>query len=134
MMSLATPLRYYSPSFFRRTARLVYGPLDADGDGELLQAQVSARRARPPTMWGYASQLAAAAGWTSLPWLHQIRTRVLILSGDADPVVPPVNARILAARLPHAELEIVRGAGHLLLMQRAPEIAARIAEFLAAGT
>jgi poly(3-hydroxyoctanoate) depolymerase len=133
---LATPLRYYSPSFFRRTARLVYGPLDADGDrdAELLQAQVNARRARPPTMWGYASQLIAAAGWTSLPWLHRIRTRVLVLSGDADPIVPPVNARILAARLPHAELEIVRGAGHLLLMQRAPAIAARIAEFLAAET
>jgi hypothetical protein len=43
---LATPLRYYSPSFFRRTARLVYGPLAAagDGDGELLQAQVKAAR------------------------------------------------------------------------------------------
>jgi poly(3-hydroxyoctanoate) depolymerase len=133
---LATPLRYYSPSFFRRTARLVYGPLaaDGDGDGQLLQAQVKARRARPPTMWGYASQLIAAAGWTSLPWLHRIRTRVLVLSGDADPIVPPVNARILAARLTHAELEIARGAGHLLLMQRAPEMAARIAEFLAAET
>jgi poly(3-hydroxyoctanoate) depolymerase len=133
---LATPLRYYSPSFFRRTARLVYGPLDADGDGDgdLLRAQVNARRARPPTLWGYASQLIAAAGWTSLPWLHRIRTRVLVLSGDADPIVPPVNARILAARLPNAELEIARGAGHLLLMQRAPDIAARIADFLATET
>jgi hypothetical protein len=37
---LATPLRYYS-SFFRRTARLLYGPLDADGDGDLLQAHVN---------------------------------------------------------------------------------------------
>jgi poly(3-hydroxyalkanoate) depolymerase len=127
---LATPLRYYSPSFFRRTARLLYGPLDTDGDDELLQAQVNARRARPPTMWGYASQLTAAAGWTSLPWLHRIRMPVLVVSGDADPIVPPVNARILAARLPHAELEIARGAGHLLLMQRAPTVAARIAEFL----
>ena len=132
---LATPLRYYSPSFFRRTAHLLYGPLEADGDGdsdgELLQAQVNARRARPPTMWGYASQLTAAAGWTSLPWLHRIRTPVLVLSGDADPIVPPVNARILAARLPNAELEIARGAGHLLLMQRAPTVATRISEFLA---
>jgi poly(3-hydroxyoctanoate) depolymerase len=128
---LATPLRYYSPAFLRRTARLIYGPLDTDGDGDLLQAQVNARRARPPTIWGYASQLTAAAGWTSLPWVHRIRTPVLVLSGDADPIVPPVNARILAARLPNAELEIAHGAGHLLLMQRAPAVAARIGEFLA---
>lgn len=56
---------------------------------------------------------------------------MLVLSSDADPIVPPVNPRILAARLPHAELGIARGAGHLLLMQRAPTVAARIANFLA---
>jgi pimeloyl-ACP methyl ester carboxylesterase len=42
-----------------------------------------------------------------------------------------MDARILAARLPHAELEIVRNAGHLLIMQRASTVAARISEFLA---
>jgi poly(3-hydroxyoctanoate) depolymerase len=130
---LATPLRYYSPAFFRRTAHLMYGPLDADGDNDLLQAQANARRARPPSVWGYASQLAATAGWTSLPWLHRIRKPVLVLSGDSDPIVPPLNARILAARLPDAELEIVPGAGHLLLMQRAAPLAAHIAAFLSAG-
>ena len=84
-------------------------------------------------MWGYAGQLTAAAGWTSLPWLHRIRTPVLVLSGDADPIVPPVNARILAARLPEAELEIVPGAGHLLLMERPTVVAARISDFLGTG-
>jgi len=127
---LATPLRYYSPAFFRRTARLLYGPFDADGDAEMLRAQANARRARPPSLWGYASQLTGAWGWTSLPWLHRIRKPVLVVSGGADPIVPPINARILARRLPDAELEVVPDAGHLLLMERAPEMAARIAEFL----
>jgi poly(3-hydroxyoctanoate) depolymerase len=133
---LATPVRYYSPAFFRRTAHLQYGPLDADdpADGALLQAQTTARRSRPPSVWGYASQLIAATGWTSLPWLHRIRLPVLVLSGGADPIVPPVNARLLGARLPNAEVEIVPGVGHLLLMQRAPEVAARIAEFLGAAS
>ena len=125
---LATPLRYYSPAFFRRTARLLYGPVDVDDAS--LRAQMDARRARPPSLWGYASQLAAAAGWTSLPWLHRIRRPALVLSGDADPIVPPLNARILAARLPDAELEIVPGAGHLLLMERPAAVAARISGFL----
>ena len=127
---LATPLRYYSPAFLRRTAGLLYGP-PATNDEQLLRTQTKARRARPPSWWGYLGQLAAAAGWSSLPWLHRIRRPTLVLSGAADPIVPPVNARILAARIPGAELEIVPGAGHLLLMEHAEQAAARIATFLA---
>ena len=127
---LATPLRYYSPSFFRRTAGLLYGPV-ADHDEQLFRVQMKARRARPPSLWGYVSQLAATAGWSSLPWLHRIRKPTLVLSGAADRIVPSVNARILAARIPGAELEIVPGAGHLLLMEHAEQEAVRIAAFLA---
>jgi poly(3-hydroxyoctanoate) depolymerase len=126
---LATPLRYYSPTFLRLTAGMLYGPTAGD-DGELLREHTDARRARPPSMWGYVGQLVAAAGWTSLPWLHRIRTRTLVLTGAADPIVPPVNGRILAARIPDAELQVVPGAGHLLLLDRAEECATAITEFL----
>jgi poly(3-hydroxyoctanoate) depolymerase len=125
---LATPLRYYSPTFLRLTAGTLYGP--SGSHSRLLRDQMNARRARPPTLWGYASQLAAGAGWTSLPWLHRLRQPALVISGDADRIVPPVNARILAARLPRAELEIVTGAGHLVLMDHADQCATRIVEFL----
>jgi poly(3-hydroxyoctanoate) depolymerase len=127
---LATPLRYYSPAFLRLTANVLYGPT-AGENGELLRDQINARRARPPSIWGYIGQLVAATGWTSLPWLHRIRTRTLVLTGAADPIVPPVNGRILAARIPGAELQVVPDAGHLLLMDHAEECAGMITEFLA---
>jgi poly(3-hydroxyoctanoate) depolymerase len=126
---LATPLRYYSPAFLRRTAGFLYGPTGGE-DGELLQDQINARAARPPTVWGYVGQLVAAAGWTSLPWLHRLEASTLVLTGGADPVVPPVNGRILAARIPNAELRVVPGTGHLLLQDQAELCAAMIAEFL----
>ena len=69
-------------------------------------------------------------GWTSLPWLHRIIAPTLVLSGGNDPVVPPVNARILGARIPNATVHVVPDTGHLLLMERAPQCAALIAEFL----
>jgi pimeloyl-ACP methyl ester carboxylesterase len=127
---LATPLRYYSPRFLRSTARWMYGPV-ADSDGRLMQQQVVARRARPPTLWGYASQLYAVAGWTSLPWLHRIVAPTLVLSGAKDPIVPPMNARILARRIPHASVQVIPDAGHLLLMDHARECAALVGDFLA---
>jgi poly(3-hydroxyalkanoate) depolymerase len=126
---LATPLRYYSPAFMRWAASILYGP-HVGADGELLRHQIAARRARPPSRWGYLGQLVAGAGWSSLPWLHRIHTPTLVLTGEADAIVPPINARILARRIPGAELEIARNAGHLLLMDHAEWSATRIARFL----
>jgi poly(3-hydroxyoctanoate) depolymerase len=126
---LSTPLRYYSPTFFRLTAKILYGSA-TDTNGELLRDQTNARRARPPSLWGYAGQLTAISGWTSLPWLHRIQNPTLVISGDADPAVPPINARILAHRIPNSELELVHGAGHLLLLEQPESSATRIVKFL----
>ena len=126
---LATPLRYYSPAFLRLTAGILYGPTVTPQE-DLLREQVNARRARPPTLWGYASQLVAGAGWTSRPWLGRISTPTLVLAGDRDPIVPPRNAHILARKIPSAQLELVHGAGHLLLLDRPEHCAAVIADFL----
>jgi pimeloyl-ACP methyl ester carboxylesterase len=126
---LATPLRYYSPGFLQAAARWMYGPV-VDPGGKLMQHQARARRSRPPTMWGYVSQMYAVAGWTSLPWLHRITAPTLVVTGAKDPIVPPINAKLLHARIPDATLHIVRDAGHLLLMDHADECADLIAGFL----
>jgi pimeloyl-ACP methyl ester carboxylesterase len=126
---LATPLRYYSPAFLRLTAGILYGPTVTSQE-DLLRDQANARRARPPTLWGYASQLVAGAAWTSRPWLGRITTPTLVLAGDRDPIVPPRNAHLLARKIPAARLELVHGAGHLLLLDQAERCAALIADFL----
>jgi poly(3-hydroxyoctanoate) depolymerase len=127
---LATPLRYYSPAFMRLTAKTIYGPAMA-AEGGLLRDQIDARRARPPSLWGYLGQLTAISGWSSLPWLHRVQSPTLVMSGEADPIVPPVNARILAARIPDARLELMPGAGHLMLLENPEDSANAIAKFLA---
>ncbi|GAA4489028.1 alpha/beta fold hydrolase [Actinoallomurus oryzae] len=47
--------------------------------------------------------------------LDRIGLPVLLLHGDADPVTPPATARSIAARLPAAELGIVRRGRHDVL-------------------
>ncbi len=129
MSILATPLRYYSPTFLRLTADVLYGPSNGVDD-EVRREQTTARQSRPPSAWGYLSQLAAVTAWSSLPWLHRIRSRTLVLAGDSDPIVPSRNARILAGRIPDARLEIVPNAGHLLLMDHAEQCGEIVADFL----
>jgi pimeloyl-ACP methyl ester carboxylesterase len=109
----------------------MYGPIN-DPDGRVMHQQVQARRSRPPTLWGYVGQLYATTGWTSLPWLHRIANPTLIITGARDPIVPPVNARILGARIPNATVRVVPDAGHLMLMDHAVECGGAISEFLRA--
>ncbi|HEX7941310.1 MAG TPA: poly(3-hydroxyalkanoate) depolymerase [Gemmatimonadaceae bacterium] len=127
---LATPRRYYSPSYLERVAPILYGGAARD-QPELLREQGHFRFIRPPSVRGYLWQLAAGLGWTSLPWLHRVTAPALILAADDDPIIPLANAKLLAWRLPHARLDIVPRGGHLFLLTHADIIAPRIAAFLA---
>jgi poly(3-hydroxyoctanoate) depolymerase len=89
---------------------------------------------RPPSLRGYAWQLAAIGSWSSLPWLHRLRHETLILAGDDDPLVPLLNAQMLRACIPRAQLRVIRGGGHLFLLDSAEDVAPLIAAFLRRGT
>ena len=73
---------------------------------------------------------AGGAGWTSWLWLPRVRVPALILMGADDPIVPTVNGRIIADRLPDARLEIV-DCGHLFILTDPAGTAATIESFLA---
>jgi pimeloyl-ACP methyl ester carboxylesterase len=81
-------------------------------------------------MLGYAYQLYAVAGWSSLPWLRQVNHPSLVIAGEDDPSVPLRNARMLAARLPHARLHVVKGGGHLFLLDEPENVVGVIRRFL----
>lgn len=129
MAILATPLRYWSPTYLTRVAPVLYGP-DIVDDPEMLSRQRHIRFTRSPSGRGYLYQVLALRRFVSGLWLHRLRQRTLVLHGDADPIVPVVNARILAARIPDARLETVPGGGHLFLLTRPEPMAELITGFL----
>ncbi len=127
---MATPHRYRSPEYAAAIAGTLYG-----GDARVdpaRHAAMTGRFVRPPSWFGYLSQLYAIAGWSSLPWLCRLAVPTLVMHGDDDPIVPLVNGRILAALLPEARLHVVEGGGHLFLLDRTAEAAAVVDEFLSA--
>jgi poly(3-hydroxyoctanoate) depolymerase len=129
LLALATPRRYYQPDYYRRIAARIYGGLARTNPDALLGGSV-ARFLEPPSLRGYLGQLYAITGWTSVPWLHKLPQPTLVLNGDDDPIVPLVNGRILAERIRNARLHVVRGGGHLFLLERPAETADLVAEFL----
>jgi poly(3-hydroxyoctanoate) depolymerase len=128
-LMLATPARYYHPRLLAFTVPRIAGGHTAR-DPSVLARQAGARLAHPPNVLGYAYQLYAAAGWSSLPWLHRVRQPALVVAGNRDPSVPLLNSRLLAARLPNARLHVIEGGGHLFLLDEPQSAVGRIRAFL----
>jgi len=126
---LASPLRYYLPELFERTAATVYGGR-VGRDAALRAEMAKSRSEHPPSPYGYALQLMAGWGWTSRSFAERINQPTLILSGDEDPLVPVQNARDLHEAIPHSELRFIVGGGHLVLLDDAAVAAGWINEFL----
>jgi poly(3-hydroxyalkanoate) depolymerase len=132
LLALATPRRYHQPDYYRTIAGRIYGGAARRDPDALLHGSL-ARFIEPPSMRAYLGQLYAITGWTSLPWLHTLRQPTLVLNGDDDPIVPPVNGRILARCIPNARLHVIRGAGHLFLLEQPAQMAALVTGFLREG-
>jgi poly(3-hydroxyalkanoate) depolymerase len=129
LWALATPRRYHQPDYFRRIAGQVYGGAARNDPDATLHGSL-ARFTRPPTAGGYLAQVYAISGWTSLPWLHRLGSPTLVVSGDDDPIVPVVNARLMARLIPNARLHIIPGGGHLVLLEQPANVAALVSDFL----
>ena len=54
-------------------------------------------------------------------WLPRISAPTLVIAGDRDPIIPPVQARLIQKMIPHAELAMIRGGGHMLFAERPSE-------------
>ena len=89
---------------------------------------------RPTDTLAALYRMAPLFGWSSLPGLWAIRHPTLVVAGDDDPVTPLVNHRVIAALIPRARLHIVRGGGHLVLLDSAQQVGPVIASFLQGGS
>ena len=78
-----------------------------------------------------ASQEAVTAlvGLDMTDELPEIRVPTLVLSGSADVIAPPAQGRRIAELIPDARLEVFKGAGHMLMLERTDEVNALITEF-----
>jgi poly(3-hydroxyalkanoate) depolymerase len=124
---MLTPRRHRDPEYVRSIAGELYGGTIRAHPEEAARALHAASRLGPRR--GYYYQLAATAGWSSLPFLKLIRQPTLIIAGDDDPIIPVVNPRLMARLIPDAQLHVYPG-GHLALVTEARELAPVIEKFL----
>jgi pimeloyl-ACP methyl ester carboxylesterase len=78
----------------------------------------------------YLQQLQSAMTFNTEERLAAITAPTLVITGDADTVVPTQNSRNLAAKIANARLEIIEGSGHMAFVEKAAEFNGLIRDFL----
>jgi 3-oxoadipate enol-lactonase len=98
-----------------------------------IAAFVQRRLRRPAPAEAHAFQLAAAVGHAAADRLSVIGAPTLVITGTGDRVVPPVNSRRIAARIPGARIVLLPGAPHRLFAENAEAFNREVLSFLLEG-
>jgi pimeloyl-ACP methyl ester carboxylesterase len=108
---------FFSPNFAQRNR------------DEAVRRMTSYASHRPPAD-AFGRQLAAAVAFDFYDRLPQIQVPTLVINGEDDRLIPSENSRIMAERIPGAELVLFPEAGHLYFDELPEESARTVIEFL----
>lgn len=92
---------------------------------------IKLRLANPVVEEAFNAQLKAGIGFDAESRVGGIKAPTLVLSGEADAIVPVQNSRNLAEQIPGARLRLVAGGSHLFFIEQPDEFNRIVAEFLA---
>jgi 3-oxoadipate enol-lactonase len=110
--------------------RAMYSPGFPDRHPEHVAEDLRIGAAQPKHGEGGRRQWEAMQGFDSFERLGGLRVPTLVLHGTEDLAVSPENARVLAERIPGAELALLEGAGHLYHSEQAKEADAAVLDFV----
>ena len=92
---------------------------------------IKSRLDNPVVEEAYRAQLAAGLGFNAELRVGAIISfPTLVLSGDADAIVPAQNSRNLAEQIPGARLRLVEGGSHLFFIEQPDDFNRIVVEFL----
>ncbi|MCC6169792.1 MAG: alpha/beta hydrolase [Caldilineaceae bacterium] len=112
----------------RAAERIVAGFYGPETPAPTRARSLAALRACAPGV--LLGDFAACARFDMTAALPAIQTPALVVCGDNDRMVAPALSAELAAGLPDSQLVMLRGAGHMLMVERTAQMTAIFADFL----
>ena len=97
---------------------------------EAVELYVAVTSKYPTPTHGFARQAQGIMAHDTYERLPQIAVPTLVIAGSADRLIPAENSRILASRIPNAELAILENAGHGFVTDAGAESTRIILDFL----
>lgn len=130
MTAVLTPHGFNTEARVRRNLLPAFSPDFARNHPDEVEEVIRLRLANPVAEDAYRAQLKAGLGFDAESRVGTIQAPTLVLSGDADAIVPAQNSRNLAAKIPGATLRLVEGGSHLFFIEQPDQFNQRVIEFL----
>jgi len=108
----------------------LYSPRFAEEHPEHVAEDLLVGSGNPQKPHAGRRQWEAMQGFDAYDRLPEIRVPTLVLHGTDDRMVSPENARILAERIPGAELVLLEGAGHVYHSEQPDRADAAVLDFV----
>jgi 3-oxoadipate enol-lactonase len=99
----------------RETIRLAITKEFLDKNPGVLQRMMAVMTEHPIITYGTYRQGQAVKAHNTYKRLPEIKVPTLIIAGEADRLMPVENSKIMASRIPGAELVILKNTGHMLM-------------------
>ena len=80
---------------------------------DLIDEDNALRKQWLPRAAGYSAQLQGILAWEAYSRLDQINVPTLVIHGESDRLIPCANSKVIADRIPGAELRLIPSAGHI---------------------
>lgn len=115
---------------FRQNLLLAFSPAYVERERAEVERVIALRAENPVPEAAYTRQLQAALDFDAESRVSEIEAPTLVITGDADVIVPHENSLNLVARIPGAQLRVVAGGSHTFFIERADEFNRAVTEFI----
>ncbi len=110
---------------------VAFAPGWVDDHPQEFEQWVAARLDPPTPSSSWLAQAGAAEAYRQAGVeVERIDVPALVVHGDEDRVVPLANGRLLASRMPRAELVVMKGSGHSPMLEEPEAFAEIVCDFL----
>jgi len=133
LLALASTKGLNSEERMRQNLLMAFTPQFISDHADEIEEVVRLRIANHVPEQTYLSQLQAAIAFNAEERVGAIKARTLVISGDADVIVPVQNSRNLAAKIPGAELVLLKGGGHAFFIEQADQFNLAVTDFINQG-
>lgn len=130
---MSSPRRYTDSSYMAEIAPELYGgafrtdPKLAIMYAQKMQEDKSGNKGNG---LGYKFQQLAICWWSSMWMLPFIKQPTLLINGSDDPLINPVNMKVMDSLMPNSKLHTILDGGHLFLLTHLEEVTPIIEKFL----
>jgi pimeloyl-ACP methyl ester carboxylesterase len=114
----------------RENLLLAFSPRFVEGRPEEVERVIALRAENDVPEYAYVRQLQAAMAFDAEDRVPAIDAPTLVITGDADVIVPHENSLNLAARIRGARLRVIEGGSHTFFIERPEEFNSAVAEFI----